>query len=234
MDKLFFAGTLLPVFLAMLAFVGSHFIMSHPLRGPMVRAFGEGPFAGIYAGISLVFFLWAIIAWRAAPIVPLWHAGAGLRWVALGLMLPASLLFIFSLTPKNPTLGPRNDAPSADAARGALAVTRHPMLWSFALWGIAHILANGDVATMIFAGGIIVLSLVGALLIDGKKRRRLGASYEAFMARTGFVPFAAILSGKATLDISAIGLWRIAIGLALFAALIAAHPYVFGVSALPL
>jgi uncharacterized membrane protein len=233
MDKLFFAGTLLPVFLSTLAFVGSHFIMSHPLRGVMVRTFGEGPFAAIYSGISAAFFGWMIIAYYAAPLVPLWEVTPALRWVAVALMLPASVLFVLSLTPKNPTLGPRNAAPLHEATIAAFAITRHPMLSSFTLWAIAHILANGDAATLLFAGGIALLSFVGGMAIDAKKKRQLGAAYEGFLSRTSYVPFLAILRGRARLNLGAIGLWRLALGIALYGALLFLHPYVFGVAAWP-
>jgi len=42
--------------IAAIAFVGSHFLLSHPLRQPLVRAVGDGPFRGIYALVALVTF----------------------------------------------------------------------------------------------------------------------------------------------------------------------------------
>lgn len=233
MNNLFFAGTLLPVFLSTAAFVGSHFLMSHPLRGVMVRAFGEAPFAAVYSGISAAFFLWMVIAYNEAPFVPLWYITPALMWIAVVLMLPASILFVLSLTPKNPTLGPRRVAPSEEATIAAFAITRHPMLWSFTLWGIAHVIANGDVASVIFAGGLALLSFIGGILIDAKKKRQIGAAYERFVSRTSYLPFAAIVSGRAKFNLEAIGLWRVLLGVVLYAVLIFAHPYVFGVAALP-
>ena len=38
---------------ACLAFVGTHFAMSHPLRAGMVRALGEKGFQGVYTLVSL-------------------------------------------------------------------------------------------------------------------------------------------------------------------------------------
>ena len=42
------------------AFVGTHFLMSHPLRPAMADALGEKGFAGVYSVISLVTFGWMI------------------------------------------------------------------------------------------------------------------------------------------------------------------------------
>ena len=40
--------------LASLAFVGTHFLMSHPLRAPMDSALGERGFAMAYTVVSLM------------------------------------------------------------------------------------------------------------------------------------------------------------------------------------
>jgi uncharacterized membrane protein len=40
-----------------LLFVGTHFLLSHPLRGPLVRSVGEGPFRGIYSLVAIITFL---------------------------------------------------------------------------------------------------------------------------------------------------------------------------------
>ena len=74
----------------------------------------------------------------------------------------------------------------------------------------------------------------GAGLIDMKKRKALGPAYAAFMARTSFVPFAAVIGGRAKLDWQAIGLWRIALGIAVYVAILFTHGFIIGRSALPI
>jgi len=44
------------LFLSCIAFLATHFLMSHPLRAPLVRAMGEGPFRGLYSLIALITF----------------------------------------------------------------------------------------------------------------------------------------------------------------------------------
>ena len=66
--------------LASLAFVGTHFIMSHPLRAPLVGRLGEKGFAGFYSLVSLLTFGWMIWAYPEATAEapqPYWDAG---RW----------------------------------------------------------------------------------------------------------------------------------------------------------
>ena len=173
---------------ANVTFVGLHFAMSHPLRGPMVGALGEKGFAGVYSLISLATFVWVVIAFRAAPAGGLGGAGdAG--WIAATVMMvPALALWTGSFF-GNPAM-PRPDA--ADQARaepsGVFKVTRHPMMWSFALWALTHILLFWSMRTMITAVAMGFLALVGAHMQDRKKRVQLGEAWAAWEAKTSYWP----------------------------------------------
>ncbi|MFP3758850.1 NnrU family protein, partial [Cupriavidus sp. SIMBA_020] len=77
--------------------------------------------------------------YRKAPLTaPLWPVGDGLWAGVTVVMLIASILLMgsFIRNPAFPTGGRPGSFP--DAARGVYAVTRHPMMWSFALWGLCH------------------------------------------------------------------------------------------------
>jgi uncharacterized membrane protein len=184
--------------LASIAFVGTHFLLSHPLRAPLVRAMGESGFLGVYSIVAIVTLIWMIIAYRAMPLTaPVWIVGDGLWVLATLLMLIASVLFAGSLVrnPAFPNPGAPNAAPAS--ARGVYAVTRHPMLWSFAIWGLAHILVYPIAKTFIVTTAIIILSLVGATLLDRKKERLQPQIWPAWERRTSYLPFAAIVAGRA-------------------------------------
>jgi uncharacterized membrane protein len=175
-----------------------------------------------------------VIAYNRAPFEPLWQVPAWLGHLPVALMPLAVLLFVGSLTQANPTLAGMDKADPTRAG-GILAVTRHPMLWSFAIWAILHVLANGDLGALIFFGGLAILSLGGAAAIDARKRRQWPAeTWTEFAGRTSFLPFAALLAGRARLEFSDIGWWRLALAAAVFAALLALHPVLFGVSPVPL
>ena len=51
---------------ASIAFVGTHFALSHPVRAPLVGRLGENGFRGLYSIVSLATFVWAVLAFRAA------------------------------------------------------------------------------------------------------------------------------------------------------------------------
>ena len=184
--------------LAAIAFVGTHFLLSHPLRAPLVRATGEGAFLGIYSVVAIVTLIWMVVAYRRAPgNVPLWSVGDGLWAVATVITLIASVLLAGSLV-GNPAF-PKPGAPGAapGSARGVYALTRHPMLWSFAIWGCAHILIYPIAKNFIVTAAIIVLSLVGAAFQDTKKERLQPQVWPDWERQTSYFPLAAVFAGRA-------------------------------------
>jgi len=178
--------------MASAAFVGTHFLMSHPLRAVMVNALGEKGLAGAYTIVSLLTFGWMIWAYPAASAEaqqPLWDAG---RWgwiVATLLMWLGSVLFMGSLR-RNPAL-PRPGRPiqRIDEPNGVYSITRHPMMWGFALWAIVHAIVHPTPASLVLSFTIAFLALVGAALQDGKKAALLGEVWRDWQSKTSFIPY---------------------------------------------
>ena len=185
------------VAVAAASFVGSHFLLSHPLRAPLVKALGNGGFTIAYALVAFATLGWTANAYKAAPVTPmLWDVGDGLWIAASAIMLAASILLVGSLI-GNPALpGPAAKAP--EKARGVFAITRHPMMWSFALWSTAHVLVFPVAANIILCAAIATLALVGAALQDAKKRVLVPELWHVWEKRSGYWPFAAIAAGKAS------------------------------------
>lgn len=201
------------------------------LRDRIVARIGEGPFRGLFVLASFVLLGW--LAWSfgaAGPVRMLWIAPQWLAVLMMVLMLPALLLFVCSVTAPNPTsvAGARAlEAPNP--AVGILRVTRHPMLWAFALWGIVHLVVLGTASAAVLSGAIIVTAFAGMPSLDAKYARRHPGRWPAFSAATSLVPFAAIAQGRNRLAVSEIGWWRPLLAVVLWAALIALHPWAFGV-----
>ncbi|QNQ09698.1 NnrU family protein [Sphingomonas alpina] len=186
------------VFAAAAAFVGTHFLLSHPLRRPIVARIGEGPFLGLYALVAAVTLGLLAFAYRAVGAeAALWPVGDGLWLVVTLVMLIASVLLLGSLigNPALPNPGTPGDAPGE--ARGVFSITRHPMMWAFALWGASHIAVFPLPSNIILSGAVIVLALVGAALQDRKKEALQPERWRAWEAKTSYWPFAAIAAGRA-------------------------------------
>lgn len=194
-----------------IGFVGSHFAMSHPLRAPLVARLGDKGFQLLYTAVSLITFVLMVQGFQQVPpSTPFWAAGDGLWAVSTVLMLFASILLAGSLI-GNPAL----PVPEAAAKRiavktpgGVFRITRHPMMWSIALWGISHLLIAPRIETFILCGTMIILALVGSRLQDGKKFISMGDAWLHWQAHTSFIPFGRGLAFPGWIAlIGGVGLW---------------------------
>ncbi|WP_029625075.1 NnrU family protein [Sphingomonas sp. PAMC 26605] len=185
------------VIAAAVAFVGTHFLLSHPLRAPIVRAIGANGFIGVYALVAFATLGWLAHAYRTAPATAaLWAVGEGIWGPVTLVMLVASILLMGSLL-GNPALPGPPVAAAPAAARGVFSVTRHPMLWAFALWGLCHIAVYPIAANIVVATAIIILSLVGAALQDRKKEALQPELWRDWERKTSYWPFVAIAQRRA-------------------------------------
>jgi uncharacterized membrane protein len=220
--------------IAALFLIGTHFgISSTPLRAEVIARIGDTAYRGLYSLLSLVALGWLVTAWRAAPSIPLWEPGAGLRHLALALMPLAFLLVVCAVTAPNPTVvGQKPDPDAGSPATGIIRVTRHPFMWGVGLWAVLHVLANGDQASAIFFGTFAVLALAGTILIDARRTRENAPGWGVFLQATSNVPFVAVLQRRQRLVPGEIGLWRAALALGLYVLFLWLHPWLFGASPL--
>ena len=199
---------LLSLTAASIALVGTHFALSHPLRAPLVGAIGEMPFRGLYSVVALACLWWMARAFRAAGGPDLGGSG-DIGWaIASVLTIVALVLFLGSLR-GNPALpAPGAEQAAAREPHGVFRVTRHPMMWGFALWAISHLVLWWSWRTNIVALAILVLALVGAHLQDRKKEVLMGDAWAGWEARTSYWPrWSKLLSAGWILWLVAIVLW---------------------------
>lgn len=214
--------------LAAVLWVGVHVgIAGTALRGVLAARLGEGGFRIAFSLLSVVSITLLVMAWQAAETTPLWFAPAWLRWLLAALMLPAFVLFVASLR-RNPT-AVGGEALIGTEASGIQRVTRHPMLWSFAIWAAVHLLGNGDTASVVFFGAFLVTALAGMPSIDAKLARRRPEAWARLAATTSILPFGAIAAGRNRLALAEIGWVPPVAGLLAWAALLHLHAALFGV-----
>lgn len=181
-------SALIGLALANIAFVGTHFAMSHPLRAGMVKVLGDTGFQIAYSIVSLATLAWVYFAFKAAPAADLGGSGAAGWWIATALTLPAMVLLAGSLfgNPAMPT--PMAEQQALATPRGVFLITRHPMMWGFALWALSHVVLWWSTRTLVTAFAIGLLALIGARLQDGKKRRTMGEAWQHWESRTTYWP----------------------------------------------
>jgi uncharacterized membrane protein len=217
-------------------FDGIHFFISGTaLRGKIVGVIGERPFQGVFSLMSLIGIVWLSRAYRRAQYVPLWGDIPALRPVALIVMLIAFLFVVLAFTTPNPTaVGGEALLAEKEPAKGIQRITRHPFLWGVTFWSFTHLLLNGDIASVIFFGALLIVAVGGPFSIDWKRKKALGDRWDRFAAVTSNVPFMAIIEGRNSLAVGEVGWWRVVLALMLYGLFLHLHKTLFGVSPLPI
>jgi Predicted membrane protein len=227
-------GGLTPLALAVGLFAATHLVPTAPaIRTPIVHRVGETTYRIVYSVIAAILVVWAARAYGGAPVVDIWSPPVALRHLSLSLMPLACILLVAGITTPNPSaIGSDTPQVAQRGPNGIVKVTRHPVMWAIGLWGLLHLLANGDAAAMILFGGMTAVALGGAAAQDRKKRRLLGAAWEAFARQTSFVPFLAIRRKQTKVTLREVGYGRIAGGIVLYLLMLALHRWLFGVNPL--
>lgn len=220
--------------LAGMLFFGTHLgVSSTPLRGALIRATNDRAYLGIYSLLAVTTLGYLIYAYNTTPhTLLLWAPTNAGRWVALVLM-PIALVFLLGgFMTRNPTaVGQEGAAKTLGEGRGLLRITRHPFQWAVVLWAVAHIVANGDAASLVFFGSLGLVSLLGGVLMDRKKAITLAGDWPAVVHATSNLPFLAILQGRNRFVISEL-LLPVVVGVAAYGILLWTHQWVSGVALL--
>lgn len=218
--------------LAALAWILLHVIVAGPLRPGLVRRLGLNAYRGLFSLLSAISLAALIWTYRDAPHLQLWPTTSALAAVPVVVMPVALLFLVGSLRTTNPTLaGPDMVLKGELPVTGFVKITRHPMLWAFSLWAVSHMIANGDVATWLLAGAILVTALNGMVSIDRKRAAVFGEAWQRFTEKTSIFPFAAAAAGKVRLTFADIGWLNILGAAALYAIFLWLHATLFGVPA---
>jgi uncharacterized membrane protein len=171
-------------------FVATHLLLSHPLRAPMVRRLGSKGFLATYSAVSLATFIPMVLARKSAGAEEwLWSVPDWAWTLALPLMWLASVMLVGSFV-RNPAM---ETLQSHDAVigrpTGVFRWTRHPMMWSFALWALVHLLVHPEPSAVAIALAVGILALAGSAAQDAKKRAQLGERWAEWERATSFAPF---------------------------------------------
>jgi uncharacterized membrane protein len=200
------AMALVIVTLGVLVFLAVHLLpMTPPWREALVGRLGRRPYEAGFALLSLAGLIGAIWAYRYTPHEPLWPSPPAARALTVLLMLVAVLAFALAKAP----WGRR--------------IVRHPMLWGIGLWGVAHLLSNGDLAGLVLFGGMAVFGFLWQGLTDRRDAEADPEGFAEIRRTTSLVPFArwGARSDPVTLR-------PLLIGVVVYVVLILLHPWLFG------
>jgi uncharacterized membrane protein len=144
----------------LILFLGAHTLTSRrELRARLIGSLGEGPYKGLYSLASLagvVLIAWGFATYRSSGWIDLWSPPKAMKHVTIALMLPAIILVV------------------ASYLRGKIYLSvKHPMLAGVKLWAFAHLLANGDLGSMILFGSVLAWAVYDRVSL--KRRTDAGA-----------------------------------------------------------
>jgi uncharacterized membrane protein len=209
-----------------IAFAATHMALSSiRLRATLVRRVGTNAFLGVYSVIALGLFVPLVRTYfankHAGPLLWAIPIGPGLRWVIYAGMAIAFVLMVSGLVRPSPG----NIVPGDPTPRGALRLTRHPLFMGLGLFGLLHLIPNGNAADVAFFGGFPLFAVVGCRHQDQRKLVAGPPGFDRFYAETPFIPF----TGNRTLEgIRELGPVVIVGGLGVTWLLRTVHPSWFG------
>jgi uncharacterized membrane protein len=133
---------LLVMILGLILFLGTHTLTTQrELRARFIGSMGEGGYKigySLVSAIGLVLIAWGFSHYRATGWVDVWYPPTFLKHITLALMLPAVILVV------------------ASYIRGRIYTTlKHPMLAGVKLWAAGHLLANGDLGSILLFGSFL-------------------------------------------------------------------------------
>jgi len=220
-------------------FLAIHLLISGTrIRDGITAAIGEGPYMGLFSLASIGVIVWMAMGYNRAQAsgedTYLYMLGEGVHHLGMPVVFLAFILGIPGLLSPNPTsVRGEGAAQKPETVRGVLKITRHPFLWGVTIWSAFHLAANGDEASVVFFGTFFVLALLGTFSIDAKRKRKLGAAWDAFAAKTSNIPFGAIVTGRTKFSFAEYFDWRFLVAVVLFVVVLFAHAHLFGVSPFP-
>jgi uncharacterized membrane protein len=215
-------------------FVGLHFaVAGTALRTLCIGKIGERNYRIVFSILSLLGLFWLIQAYRGADTLEIWGTPPWFKPAAAFLMLPAFLLVVLGITTPNPTTVSGEKLLQRDEpAQGVLRITRYPFFWGVAIWALVHLLANGDTASLVLFGSLLLLVLGGMRSIDAKRRKAYGEHWERFAAVSSVVPFGAICDGRNRLVWGEFKVWQPALAIAAYVMMMKLHSLLFSASPL--
>lgn len=126
------------------------------LRAGLMRQLGAGPYRGLFslasiAGLVLIVMGYGQVQGLVRGNPELWTSPLWIRHLVLLMMIPALVLLVAAYVPSR--------------IRTAVG---HPMLTAIMIWAFAHLLANGDLASLLLFGSFLAFAVVDRVSVAAR------------------------------------------------------------------
>ena len=145
--------------LGLLLFFGIHMLPFYPeYRAQLTEIIdtdtidGEGMYKIIFGVIALLGLILVGIGKGSVGFASLWDIPAFFRYIAVIFILLSFILMVAAYLPNN-----------------IKRYVPHPMLTGVIIWGVTHLIINGDVASIILFGSFVIYSVVAIKLTNRRE-----------------------------------------------------------------
>ena len=134
-------------------FLGLHLLPTvSGLRGKLIEGLGENGYRALFSLLSIAAFVLLVYGFAYAPLVQVWSPPDWTRWVAIVLMLPAFIFLVAAYLPGR-----------------IRAKLKHPFLVAIKTWALAHLIANGDLASIVLFGSFLAYAVYDRITLKERK-----------------------------------------------------------------
>jgi len=147
--------------IGLVVFFAVHLVPSNAeLHKGLVGRFGELGYKAIFSILSLIGLALIIIGFAKLQLHPgkdpqLWMPPLWCRYVAIALMLPAIIALVAAYVPSH-----------------IHTMLKHPMLVAIKIWALAHLIANGDLGSLLLFGSFLAFAVYDRISV--KRRGAMG------------------------------------------------------------
>lgn len=196
-------SSLLPLVLGLALFFGGHLITRiGNVRSDLIAKLGMGAYRGLYSALALAGFgliIYGFGHYRASGMIPVWNSPRWMAHLVIPLMWVSFVLLAATWLPGT-----------------VKARAKHPMLAAVKIWAFSHLLANGDLGSILMFGTFLAWAVMARIAL-----KRSGG--------TEVMPGAGALAGSRRNDVLAI---LVGTGLTL-AFITGLHRFLIGVPIIP-
>lgn len=173
--------------------------MARGHRAAMIGRYGQNAYRALHSlgsilGLGLMVYGFGV--YRATGWIDVWQPPLWTRHLALTLTLPVFVLLAATVLPG-----------------WIKAMAKHPTLLAVKIWATAHLLANGDLGSILLFGSFLAWAVMARISMKGRPEEQAGGPAPAF-GRNDLVALALGLAGYAAMVV-----WL--------------HPWLIGVRVLP-
>lgn len=143
--------------IGIIVFLGIHLLPTFPqFRERLIGSLGETGYKAAFGVLSIAGFVLLVWGFASAPVIQIWSPPPWTCWVAIILMLPAFIFLVAAYVPGR-----------------IKAKVKHPFLVAIKTWALAHLIANGDLASIILFGSFLTYAVYDRIALKGRRPTEL-------------------------------------------------------------